>query len=141
MLRYVLLGYLAILSIYDIRFRSIPAWTVVIGGIIGGLNSVYAIVGCENVSWFAVLKMIAAMIPGMFMLLISLIGGNVGCGDGFVLLITGSVLAWNLMLAVYAVSLLMTAMAAMLLLAFRKSKREDRLPYLPFLAVAVLLVQ
>lgn len=138
MIGWIMAGYLGVLSIFDIRFKKVPVLLMAAGGL-AALG--YLGITCyENgaVLQSAAAELAGAWLPGLFMLAAAWLTGKVGYGDGCILLITGCFLGSRKMAAVFAVSLLLAALLAAVLLLLRRRGRNDKLPYLPFLAAAVI---
>lgn len=133
-----LICYLIILSIYDIRTRKIPAAWLVIGGVAALAYLIYLCL-CQPFSelW---LEMLKSWGPGLLMLAAGRLSGKIGSGDGCVLLVAGSVLGGVKMMAVFMGSLLLAAVAGVILLIFRKAGKNDKMPFMPFLAAAVIML-
>lgn len=136
----LLMCYLVVLSIYDIRHKAVPGWSILVGGIFAGINIVYTISQSEGNMILLLPVILLPLIPGLFMLLVGRISGKVGLADGCVLLVVGSVLDGREMYLVFGASLLLSAVFAIVLLTCRRIKGKDKLPYLPFLTAAVLMV-
>ena len=76
----------------------------------------------------------AALLPGLFFLLLSLFtGGGIGAGDGVVVSVLGLFEEADILLAECAAGLLAAAFAAFLMLASGRKKTET-FPLVPFLA-------
>ena len=133
-----LICYLIILSIYDIRTRKIPAVWLVIGGVAALVYLIYLCL-CRPFSelWPEMLK---SWGPGLLMLTVGRFSEKIGSGDGCVLLVAGSVLGGVKMMPVFMGSLLLAAVAGVVLLIFRKAGKNDKMPFMPFLAVAVIML-
>ncbi len=134
-----LLCYLMVLSIYDIKTRKIPVFWLLIGGVAALANLIY--LGCDRPPlefWSELLK---SWVPGVLMLLAGWLSGKVGYGDGCVLLVAGSILGGVKITAVFLGGLFIAAMTAIVLLVFRKVKKNDKLPFIPFLAVSALVLE
>ncbi len=133
-----LMCYLIILSIYDIRTRKIPVLWLVIGGVAALVYLIYLCL-CQSFSelWSEMLK---SWGPGVLMLATGRLSGKIGSGDGYVLLVIGSILGSVKMMGVFMGSLLLAALTAVVLLIFRKAGKNDEMPFVPFLAAAVLLL-
>ena len=133
-----LICYLIILSIYDIRTRKIPVvWLVV--GAVAALAYLIHLCLCQPLSelWLEILK---SWGPGLLMLTAGRLSGKIGSGDGCVLLVAGSILGGVKMIAVFMGSLLLAGVTAVGLLIFCKAGKNDKMPFMPFLAVAVILL-
>ena len=133
-----LICYLIILSIYDIRTRKIPAVWLVIGGVAALAYLIYLCL-CQSFSEFWP-EMLKSWGPGMLMLAAGRISGKIGSGDGCILLVAGSIVGSEKMMMVFMVSLLLASVTAVVLLIFRKAGKNDKMPFMPFLAAAVILL-
>lgn len=133
-----LICYLIILSIYDIRIRKIPSVWLVIGGVAALAYLIYLCL-CQPFSEFWP-EMVKGWGPGLLMLAAGRLSGKIGSGDGCVLLVAGSILGSVKMMEVFMGSLLLAALTAVVLLIFRKAGKNDKMPFMPFLATAVILI-
>ena len=135
-----LIGYLFVLSVYDIRFHKIPLPSLIGGGLLSGIYMLLTYK--EEISSLSdVLNFVNGWMPGIFMLIAGWVTNCVGEGDGWVLLIVGSILGAGKMTWVFSGSLLLSAIAAGTLWSFHKVKRKDQLPYIPFLTVTVMVIE
>lgn len=141
MITWVMMGYLGILSIFDIRFKRVPAVLVSLGGL--AALGYLVMTCCENgtIMQAAVMEIAGECLPGLLMLAAAWLTGKVGYGDGCILMITGCILGSRKMAAVFAVSLFLTDLLAAALLLLHKKGKNDKLPYLPFLTAAVFLLE
>ena len=81
----------------------------------------------------------AALLPGLLLLLISrLTRGGIGGGDGLLLVFLGLLLPPLSILLLLFFALLFASLYAGILLLLHKKKRNDRFPFVPFLALAAL---
>lgn len=129
--------YLIILSIYDIRTRQIPIVWLVIGGVAALANIIYLCLCQPSVE--IVVELWKSFMPGLLMLAIARFSGKIGSGDGCVLLVAGSILGSVKGMVVFAGSLILAAVTAAILLVFCKAGKNDKLPFVPFLAISVIL--
>jgi hypothetical protein len=96
-----------------------------------------------------------ALIPGLVLLLGAKLTGKIGYADGWIILLNGIFLGAKLNMATFCLSLFLIGITSMLLmllqklllqkllyqkLFFRKGMRNMRLPYIPFLTLAVLFI-
>ncbi len=78
--------------------------------------------------------LLSGMAPGAALLLLSwLTGGQVGAGDGALLMATGIYLGLEQNLAMFFAALAICAICALALLIFRKKSGKDTLPFVPFM--------
>lgn len=120
------------ISILDVRSRRVPVWLLAFGGVIVALTARQ----CGNVKeCFDLLK---GMGPGVLLLAAAFVTRKVGYGDGIVLLLLG-MMSEGKGAMLFGTSLFLISVFSILLLALRKAKRDTRIPYLPFLAVAWLI--
>ena len=109
-------------STLDIRSRRVPVWMLVLGGAFAGLTVVHRC-GFTLVEW---VEMVKGCIPGAILLILAAATGKAGAADGIVLSFLGICMGGKVCLAVFML---------------RRVGRNTRLPYLPFLSAAWLLVK
>lgn len=158
----ILVIYLLVLGVYDIRYQKLPLVWMIAGGVMALVSMIwqwYTALGmtadtttvitawavteaaAETAGGTAVaVNIIKSWLPGLLLSGISKITGKVGNGDGCVLLIVGSILGSRDTYLAFAISLMLAAVWAAGLLIFHKAGRKDRIPYIPFITTAVLLV-
>lgn len=119
------------ISIIDIRKCNVPVWMLVPGGLLTGIALV-----CQQADAGDMLK---GMLPGIFLLVTAFATKKAGCGDGIVMLFLGILSGSSRSLLIFGISLSLTAVAALVLLALRKAGKNTRIPFLPFLAAAWLI--
>lgn len=132
--------WLSALSILDIRKRNVPVWLLAAGGIMAVVVTVYRQnVSCEYTrTGHGLIGM--AMLPGILLLATAFATKKAGYGDGIVLMILGVLAGGEKCLLIFAISLFLGAFVSLILLVFRKVKRDTKIPFLPFLAVGWLAV-
>ena len=123
-------------SIMDVKSRRVPLWLLVTGGIFSLGVSVFQCMegGREYVD------MIRGMLPGIGLLIVAFITKQAGYGDGIVLICLGLLLGGGKSLLLTGLSLFFGSVFSMILLVFRKVGRNPKIPYLPFLAGAWMIV-
>lgn len=134
MILFVTLWLLA-LSIMDIRSCRVPFWLLAIGGAGIGLAFMFQ----HNGQTRDCMEAIKGMIPGCLFLVIAFVTKKAGYGDGLVMLLLGMVLGLGRSMALFGISLFLTSICSLALLAFRKVRRDTKIPYLPFLTAAWLM--
>lgn len=128
--------WLLVISAMDIRSRRVPLWLLATGGgmaalrFAGGLQS-------GSASWAAVL---IGVLPGTLLLLMGALWKKVGYGDGMVAVILGMWTENGKGFLVFGVSLFLAAVWSLALLGMGKAGRNAKIPYLPFLTAAWMLV-
>lgn len=94
-----------------------------------------------NMGDFLPQQMFIRLLPGVLFLLCSkLTGEKVGYGDGIILLILGICLTFPLIWYVWMFALLLVTLWAGVLLCTKKANRRTRIPFIPFLWIANLIV-
>lgn len=131
----LLLFWLAGLSLFDIRYRSVPVWMVSLGGtVVVGAGIYGCIWGKGNPA-----ACLAGMIPGAVLLLLALGTGKAGWVDGIVLMLMGSVLGLWICILAAMFSLVLISVLALVLLGLKRADSRTRIPYIPFLIIGFLL--
>lgn len=120
--------YLAAMAVVDHRHKQIP----VLPGVIGIFLVVLARVVDGDV-W----KWVPGVAVGIFLYFVGRITrGAIGEGDALVYLVTGVTLGFFGNLELLLVSLFFSAIVSIFLLVFHKVKKTDRIPFVPFTAIA-----
>ena len=122
---------LVITAVIDIRKREIPFLLIGLGVILAVISMVYGLVrGIVGV------EAALALLPGGAMVLISLVTrGEVGLGDGVMLLCIGPVLGLEQTVAGLLISLFISSIFSIGVLALKKGNRKTKLAFIPFLTV------
>lgn len=142
----VLLGiYLFVIGIWDYLEKKIPFF-LLIPGIAAMLVHVIRNVcqgchkgfGCQKglgseMLLSILLPVILGLLPGMILLLVAWSSKKIGYGDGIMILSLGGFLGYHKVIGILMCSLLIMSVGAIILLLFKKVKKESTLPYFPFL--------
>lgn len=140
MIRFVIVAvYLFVLSFFDWREKAVPRLLLWVGSLAAAGVLTYGYYE-RDVQWqryFA--ECLAAVIPGMLLLIVSLATKKAGLADGIVFLILGVFLGHQKSMTVFAISLIMAAVFSGYLLLFRRKVKDYQVPYLPFVTASYLL--
>lgn len=132
----ITLGYLAVCSWFDLKERKLPVWLLMMGVAAGAAVQSLSVAAGE----FRGIEIFLAVLPGGFLLVLSrLAPKQIGSGDGWMVLGTGSVTGAEIYLYLEASFLLM--MIPAFWLAVIKKQRNRELPLAPFLLGGTVLVQ
>ncbi len=116
---------LVLLGIEDMRTKKLPIWAV---GTVLVAATVYGI--CNISIWQCFL----GMLPGTLLIALSLLGAQIGMGDGLITLSYGVVYGWYHSTIWIMFSFFLVALIGLLWkLLCRKKKLE--LPFVPFMAI------
>ncbi len=128
-----MVGMLGICSIEDLWKRQVHLVVISIFGIIGVILHFYN--GKQTA-----LDMCGGMLIGIVLYIISLLsGGKIGKGDAYLVTSMGVYLGfWNNMTVLWMATIMAAAFGIILLL-FLEKKKEESLPFVPFLLVSYLL--
>lgn len=119
------------ISITDIMRRRVPAWMLVPGCVLAGITMVIQPGAARDV---------LGILPGVILLATAFATKKAGYGDGIVMLFLGIVEGSGESLLIFAAGLVFAAVFSLILLGLRKAGRNTRIPFLPFLAAAWLIV-
>lgn len=130
----VILIFLAVFTLYDIKNMQIP--------IIYVLLFALSVIGiCIADSDYNAVDIIVRVLPGVFLLLISFVTSQaVGYGDGLVMVLIGLLLDINMVTSLLLTALILSSVVSVLALISKKANRQTRLPFMPFLLIAWLIV-
>ncbi len=80
-----------------------------------------------------------ALMPGLFLLLVSFLTGEaIGRGDVYVVMILGLMVGFDRIYPILFISMAACGLTGLVLIALKKRKRDEALPYMPFLLAAYL---
>ena len=126
-------------SFYDVRHKTIPLRVLGAGGIWAVINSIF-LVG-ENGVLPALQTILGGMLPGAGLLLLGfLTEKKVGYGDGIVLIIMGILEGGQTVFLTFCVGLFLQSLFAVLLVILKKADKQTKIPFLPFLLAARILI-
>lgn len=137
MKNFVISVYLLWGMIQDIKMKKITSSYLKIGSIVS------VIIFCvftynENLKWN---QWIIFLGPGLIFLIAARITKEeIGYGDGFVLLILGICIGDIEIWEICKISIYFICVYTLIMVVRKKIKRKDRIPYLPFLWIAHLLI-
>lgn len=123
------------LSLFDIRYRKVPVWLLLLGGTAAAAAGIYGGMSGENN--FA--EALWGMMPGAVLLLLAAGTRKAGWADGIVLMLLGSLLGFWQCMVTAMLSLVMISVLSALLLILKKAHKGTRIPYIPFLTMGYVL--
>lgn len=133
----ICIAYLSVLSILDIRFRKMPVWLLVVGGIVGIGYQIWRWVKGDSIS---IVLIGSGVIVGLIFLVISKITGQaLGYGDGIIILILGIYLGFWDLSVVLMVAFFAASVMAMVLIVVKRGKRKRTMPFVPFLCIGYVV--
>ena len=126
----VVLGiWLGIQGGLDWKYKAIPLWLSILGGMAG---ICFCVIEPREVK-----DIVIACIPGMIALVLSKLTNEViGYGDGITFLVMGVYLPLEKIIAVLMSAFVIAGMVALVLLVVFGKKGRERIAFLPFLMVA-----
>lgn len=133
----ICIAYLSMLSVLDIRFRKMPVWLLVVGGIAGTGYQIWKWVKGDPVS--IVLIGVGAIVGILFLGVSKITGQALGYGDGIIILILGICLGfWDLSI-VLMIAFFIASVMAIALIVVKKGKRKRTMPFVPFLCIGYIV--
>ena len=134
MQRVMVLGLLGLCSLEDIRHKRLTIIYILMFGIGGVILHLFAPV-CS------VYSMLWGMLLGVAMMMLSAATrGNVGMGDGILLVVTGVYLGGSENLALFMMGLLLSALWSLGLLVLKKKSRKEEIAFVPFLLLSYFIM-
>lgn len=138
----LLLLYLLILSVFDLRERKIPVALLFCGTLGAVCGSGWTLVSVirEQGQWqWPFLSMLLGMVPGVFVIAMARLTEKVGAGDGWILCNLGLLTDYRICVGLWGMSIIIMAIFSGGMLALKKVKGNTRIPYLPFLTLAYVV--
>ncbi len=128
--------WLAVMSFWDIRRRTVPVWMLWTGAA--------AAAGMAFLGWFggnfSFFDLCRALAPGAMLLIVAAATGKAGYADGVVLMILGAASGYKDSLAVLFCGLFLIALFSGFMLMLRRVKRNTKIPFVPFLTAGWMTV-
>ena len=132
---YVIIIFLLISMIFDIRNQKIPALWI--------WCSVVVMAGYRLYLWWngesTALDVVVSFIPGLLLYLFSCISNGIGKADGLLIIATGCFFSWDKHLEVLFFSFFLAAFFSMGDVIFTRNLRNHRIPFVPFLCAASVI--
>jgi len=129
--------FLSILSIYDIRSRQIPVALLLVGSTFAVLYAVLNIFGQKG----TLVECAAALVPGVILLLLAFLTQKIGYADGWLVAIMGLLLGYHQCVEVFFISLFLSGITGLVLLTIKKASGKTKIPYVPFITIALMLAK
>lgn len=129
--------WLIALSLFDIRYRQVPIWLILPGGMltVGVIIYKYVIEKSGFTEcWFG-------MIPGIVLLLLAMGTQKAGWADGLVTMFLGGILGLRQCTLAVMLSLILISVLSLLLLIFHRANRGTKVPFIPFLTFGFVLCE
>ena len=124
------MGLLVFCSVEDIKHKSIHMNPLLLFGIAGLV--VHLLLGERKTG-----NMVLGMAVGLLLLLLSWFSKeNIGSGDGVLLMVTGIYLGAKQNMELFLTGLCFSGIWAFILILFFKKKKQDEIPFIPFLLAA-----
>lgn len=113
----------------DLKYKEIPLWFAIFGGM-GGM--VFCVLERRTLG-----EVVLSCLPGVIALVFSKLTKEVmGYGDGIVFLVMGIYLSLERLLAIGMLAFMIAGVVALILLVIFRKKGNYRIPFLPFLSLA-----
>ncbi|MGN0329353.1 MAG: hypothetical protein ACI4D4_10295 [Lachnospira sp.] len=127
---------MVLLSMEDIKYKSVKVLHFVI--MFGCIP--FAFIGDYiffqlNFSWQSLLY---SVLTGGGMFIISKVTGSFGTADGIVVSLIGIITDWKMGISVLLLSMLLISFFGLILLAVKKVKLKQEIPYIPFLLISLM---
>ncbi len=127
----LILVYMATAAIYDICSKKLPLWLMLIFSAI----SIILTLLLPEIEFN-----ILAFIPGIFMLIISIISNHsLGLGDSILILTLGLLLSITELISIILFSLFFASLAGVILFVKNRNKKQA-IPFVPFILLSYLLL-
>lgn len=131
-MNYVIIFFLLISMIFDIRNQKIPALWIWCSVVVMAGYRLYLWRNGESTA----LDVVVSFIPGLLLYLFSCISNGIGKADGLLIIATGCFFSWDKHLEVLLFSFFLAAFFSMGVVIFKRNLRNQRIPFVPFLCAA-----
>lgn len=128
----ILFIYLLAMSIYDVKRKEIHMGVTLLTGGVLAVIRIFQFLHKE-----ISLELALGVVPGILVLLLSYFThGKIGMGDGFVMMVCGTVLSLFENLLLLFLALVLSAAVGAGLMMFRRVKRSYIMPFVPFICIS-----
>ena len=126
----IILGiWLGIQGVMDFKYKEIPLWFTLLGGVVG-------IVICVREER-TVFEVLVSCLPGLVVIFFSWMTKEIiGYGDGIVLLVMEFYLSLSQVLSIGMFAVFIAGIVALILLTIFQKRGSYRIPFIPFLTLA-----
>lgn len=128
----ILLVFLGINTISDIKSKKILVWSA---WIFGAFGLVYGFV-TKELTWSQAL--IALLLGVIFLVISKATKESMGYGDGIIVSIMGIYLSIQRIVGSLALALIFAALWSIILIVFFKKKKQEEFPFVPFVLLGFL---
>lgn len=122
---------MTIMSYFDIRWKRIPIWGLLLLAGFGLLNPLLEGKPLWEVAY--------SLLPGVGCLILAWVSHQIGVGDGMLILAVGLFYGTKDCFLILTIGLFLCFFLALVLLLFKKASRNTKLPFFPFLEGGLLL--
>lgn len=141
----LVLSYLVVLSIMDIREKQVPLYLLAVGLLLAACAGIGERLRAEELAgglrliravWKILPGLLLGLFPGLLFLGMARLTQKAGTGDGLVLMIMGLFTDYRICMTIFSISLFLVSVFSVCMMVFCKVRGKDCLPYIPFLAAA-----
>ena len=131
----IVLLFLAIAAIWDIKKKAVPKNYLCVVGVVAVIY-----LGLDIMSGKSLIDGILALIPGYIIVFLCVVSGEqIGLGDGLILLCVGCFQNIRDTLCMIFISFVILTLVSMFLLISRRVGRKSTIPFVPFLFCGQLI--
>ena len=124
--------FLAILAVFDLKYKKIPVLLFLFFGILATAIAIYMGIDKNAGMLKVIMDCLLGILPGIFLIGVSVFSRNqIGVGDGLSFIITGIMLGFLKNMCLMCYSLVMVSVLSAILLVSKKGSRKKELPFLP----------
>lgn len=135
-MKVVYIFFLGICMIHDLREKKIPAiWIWVCLGSAAGYRICMIVFGKSSVR-----ECLFCILPGIVLIIFSHVSGQVGSGDGWLIIAGGLFLKWEAQVEFLYYAHMAAGLFSVVCLLFVHKKRKDRIPFVPFLFLGMVIM-
>lgn len=127
----LVLVFLIISSVSDMKYKKIPLWLIVVFVVLGVMLAIFSPLHSFG-------NLMAGVLVGVSLIVVSFItAGQIGMGDGLLFMVLG-IFCGSSNIALLICAMLLCAAVAGVLFVTKQVKRNDRLPFVPFVLCAYI---
>ncbi len=136
MILYILIFYLLICSIVDVKEKKIPVYLLYIGICLSSFYFIFQFYTEER----QISDLIISLIPGVSLILICKVSKDaIGMADALIFIITGLILTPYRSLLMMIIAFFLSFLFSCVLIIIKKAKKNARIPFIPFILFSTII--
>lgn len=128
-----MVAWLSVAGVMDIRKKEVPVW-IIIG------TYMWSVILMFVQNNFLFWNIAVSTVPGLVLIVISLLTQKVGIGDGLIISGVGIGIGFEKCAYMVMIALLLCCFVSITMLLLKKVNRDSKIPFIPFITIGMGVV-